>query len=155
MLKVGTKAPEFNLPDQDGKMHSLAGHRGKWILIYFYPKDMTPGCTTEACSMRDMNKEFAKRHAIVFGVSKDSVKSHVKFADKHALNFPILSDETGEMITAYESIGKKKFMGREFVGIYRNSYLIDPDGLIARAYEGVKPAEHAEEVIRSIDILSK
>lgn len=155
MLKIGTKAPAFNLPDQTGVMHSLADQKGKWVLIYFYPKDLTPGCTTEACSMRDMNKEFAKRNAVVFGVSKDSVKMHGKFADKHQLNFPLLADESTEMIQAYEAIGKKKFMGREFVGVYRVSYLIDPEGKIAKAYESVKPAAHAEEVLADIDVTGK
>lgn len=105
--------------------------------------------------MRDTNKEFAKRNTVVFGISKDSVKMHEKFANKHELNFPILSDESTEMIQTYQAIGKKKFMGREFVGIFRISYLINPEGNIAKVYEKVKPAEHAKEVLQDIDQLSK
>jgi peroxiredoxin Q/BCP len=146
MIKVGQKAPQFSLPDQDGTTHSLSQYAGKKVLLYFYPKDDTPGCTTEACNFRDGYKEFAKMGLVILGVSKDSVKSHKKFAEKFSLQFPLLSDESGEVVEKYGSWGKKKFMGREYMGIIRNSFLIDEEGQIAKIYESVKPAEHAEEV---------
>ncbi len=146
MLKIGTKAPTFSLPDQEGKMHSLEDYLGKKVLLYFYPKDDTPGCTTEACNFRDGYKEFEKMGLVIVGVSKDSVTSHKKFAEKFDLPFPLLSDEIGEVVEKYDSWGKKKFMGREYMGIIRNSFLIDEEGKIAKIYESVKPAEHAEEV---------
>ena len=146
MLQPGTKAPAFSLPDQDGKIHSLSDYAGKKVLLYFYPKDDTPGCTTEACEFRDGYEEFQKMGLVVLGVSKDSIKSHKKFAEKFSLPFPLLSDESGEVIRAYGSWGKKKFMGREYEGILRNSFLIDEKGAIAKVYESVKPKEHAEEV---------
>src|SRR5258708_375811 len=110
------KAPEFNLPDQTGKMHKLSDYKGKWVLIYFYPKDDTAGCTKEACSFRDMSLDFKKKDIIILGISKDSIDSHQKFANKYNLNFPILSDESREVINAYGAWGKKKFMGKEFEG---------------------------------------
>ena len=145
-LKIGTKAPSFTLPDQDGKMHSLKDCLGKKVLIYFYPKDDTPGCTTEACSFRDGYKELQKAGLEVFGISKDSVKSHKKFAEKFKLPFPILSDEDTKVCQAYGVWGLKKFMGREYMGINRVSFLIDEKGNIAKIYETVKPAEHVGEV---------
>ena len=146
MLKIGINAPEFTLPDQEGKMHSLSDYKGKRVLLYFYPKDDTPGCTTEACNFRDGYDEFKKMGLVVFGVSKDSIKSHKKFAEKYSLPFPLLSDETGEVVEKYKSWGMKKFMGREYMGILRNSFLIDEAGKIAKVYESVKPADHSKEV---------
>lgn len=150
MLHTGQKAPDFALPDQDGKIHSLKDYRGKKVLLYFYPKDDTPGCTTEACSFRDNYEALQDAGLIVLGVSKDSVKSHKKFAEKFHLPFPLLSDEHGEVVEAYHSWGKKKFMGREYMGIIRNSFLIDEKGNIAKVYEEVKPKEHVGEVQRDI-----
>lgn len=146
MIKVGHKAPAFTLPDQDGKIHSLSDYLGKKVLIYFYPKDDTPGCTTEACNFRDGYEEFQKMGLVILGVSKDAVKSHKKFADKYSPPFPLLSDEEGKMIESYDSWGKKKFMGREYMGVFRNSFLIDEEGKIAKIYEAVKAGDHAEEV---------
>jgi peroxiredoxin Q/BCP len=146
MLKINQKAPEFNLPDQSGEMHNLKMYKGKKVLLYFYPKDDTPGCTTEACSFRDNLKDLSSLGLVVLGVSKDSVASHAKFAKKYDLNFPILSDETGEVIEAYGAWGKKKFMGREYMGILRMSFLIDQDGKVEKIYEEVKPKEHVGEV---------
>lgn len=146
MIKVGTQAPSFSLPDQNGVVHSLSDYKGKKVLLYFYPKDDTPGCTTEACNFRDGYTDFQKMGLVILGISKDSVKSHKKFADKFSLPFPLLSDETGEVVDKYESWGKKKFMGREYMGIFRNSFLIDEHGNIAKVYESVKPADHADEV---------
>lgn len=149
-MKIGQKAPAFTLLDQNGKTHSLAEYKGKKVLLYFYPKDDTPGCTTEACNFRDNHKELSKMGLVILGVSKDSVKSHKKFAEKFDLPFPLLSDETGEVVEAYKSWGKKKFMGREYMGILRNSFLIDENGKIAKIYEAVKPAEHVGEVTTDI-----
>lgn len=146
MLKIGSKAPSFSLPDQDGKIHSLSDYKAKKVLLYFYPKDDTPGCTTEACNFRDGYKDFEKMGLVILGISKDSAKSHKKFADKFHLPFPLLSDEAGEVVEKYNSWGKKKFMGREYMGILRNSFLIDEDGKIVKVYESVKPADHADEV---------
>ena len=154
MLKPGDKAPDFSLPDQDSKMHALKDERGKWVLLYFYPKDATPGCTVEACTLRDAYPQFGKLDAVVFGVSTDSVKSHAKFAEKQKLPFTLLADEQKEVVQAYGVWGKKKFMGREYMGIKRWSFLIDPKGKIAKVYEDVKPAAHAEEVLADIRALS-
>jgi peroxiredoxin Q/BCP len=149
-LKQGARAPDFTLPDQAGKEHKLSAYRGKWVLIYFYPKDDTPGCTKEACAIRDNFPTFKKLKAQVFGISVDSMKSHKKFVEKFDLPFTLLSDEGKEVVKLYGVWGKKKFMGREFMGTNRMSFLIDPKGGIAKIYEKVKPAEHAEEVLSDI-----
>lgn len=154
-LKTGDKAPAFSLPDAEGKDHKLADYAGKWVLLYFYPRDNTPGCTKEACAMRDSHPSFKKLKASVLGVSADSPKSHTKFRDKYDLNFTLLSDESKEMLKKYGVWGKKKFMGREFMGIKRMSFLIDPKGKIAKIYEKVKPAEHADEVLKDLTELQK
>lgn len=146
MLKAGDKAPEFTLLDQDGKSHSLSSYRGKWVLLYFYPKDDTPGCTKEACAMRDNMPAFGKLDMVILGVSTDAVKSHKKFSEKFALNFPILADDQKEVVKAYQVWQPKKFMGREFLGTLRVSFLINPEGNITKVYEKVKPEQHAEEV---------
>lgn len=150
MLKVGNKAPKFELPDQDGKLHKLSDYLGKKVLIYFYPKDDTPGCTTEACNFRDNFADMSKMGLVVLGVSKDGVKSHKKFSEKFNLNFPILSDESTEMINAYGAWRLKKFMGREYMGTERMSVLVDEDGRVAKIYESVKPADHTQEVMGDI-----
>lgn len=144
------KAPSFELPDQEGKVHKLSDYLGKWVLVYFYPSDDTPGCTVEACSFRDNLNEFKKLDVQVLGISKNTAKSHTKFANKFSLNFPILSDESLETIKAFGSWGKKKFMGREFEGTLRNSYLIDPKGEILKIYEKVNPKKHVQEVLKDI-----
>jgi peroxiredoxin Q/BCP len=150
MPNVGTLAPEFMLPDQDGKAHRLADFRGQWVLLYFYPKDDTPGCTTEACSIRDAWPAFGKIRAHVLGVSANTVASHKKFATKYKLPFTLLADEDKLVVKAYGVWAKKKFMGREYMGILRTSFLIDPEGKIAKVYEGVKPAEHVAEVLADL-----
>lgn len=149
-LHVGQKAPLFVLPDKDGVAHSLAGYAGKWVLLYFYPKDSTPGCTMEACGIRDAFPAFQKVKAVVLGVSADPSRSHARFADKYKLPFTLLSDESHAVLTAYDVWGKKKFMGRSYMGISRTSFLIDPRGKIAKIYENVKPAMHAEEVLKDL-----
>lgn len=153
-LKTGDKAPEFTLPDQEGKEHSLSDYKAKWVLVYFYPKDNTPGCTIEACSMRDSIEDIRRGKAEVLGISVDSVKSHANFAGKYKLPFPILSDSEKEVVKKYGVWGKKKFMGREYTGISRTSFLIDPKGKIAKIYEKVKPLGHAKEVLEDLNTLS-
>jgi peroxiredoxin Q/BCP len=151
MLRAGDRAPDFKLTTGDGDSVHLADLKGKPVVLYFYPRDDTPGCTIEACSFRDLNPEFEKRGAIVYGVSTDSVKSHTKFTQKCGLNFPLLSDPDHAVTEAYDSWGPKKFLGREFLGVKRNTFLIGKDGKIARVWEGVKPAGHAEEVLQALD----
>ena len=150
MLKTGDPAPDFTLTAGDGTSVSLAALRGRPVVLYFYPRDDTPGCTTEACSFRDLQTEFNKRQAAVFGVSTDNLKSHQKFAHKYDLTFPLLSDPDHAVAEAYDSWGLKKFMGREDNGVKRNTFLIGPDGKIARVWEAVKPAGHPEEVLAAL-----
>ena len=150
MLDQGDQAPDFTLTTGDGETVSLAALRGTKVVLYFYPRDDTPGCTAEACTFRDMSAEFEARGAKVFGVSADSEKSHVKFATKYQLNFPLLSDHDHAVATAYESYGPKKFMGKSYEGIIRNTFLIDEDGKIARAWRSVRPKEHVEEVLAAL-----
>lgn len=151
---VGASAPDFSLLDQNGVPHTLSQYTGQWVLIYFYPKDNTPGCTKQACTLRDAEPAFEKLSAVVLGISGDSVASHQKFVEKFSLPFPLLADTDKKVIEAYGSWGKKKFMGREYMGIFRNSFLIDPDGVIVKIYEGVKPEKHAEEVLADIALLT-
>ena len=148
-------APNFSLPDQDGITHTLEQYKGKWIVMYFYPKDATPGCTKEACSFRDGRQILEDAGAVVLGVSKDSVASHKKFATAHKLNFTLLSDTSTETIQAYGAWGKKKFMGREYMGINRNTYLINPKGEIVKTYEGVNPLTHVGEVLKDLSEFSR
>ena len=140
------KAPDFALPDKDGNTHTLKEFVGKWLIVYFYPKDDTPGCTTEACAFRDGRAMLAELGAEIVGISKDSVKSHAKFVEKHDLNFLLLSDISTETIQAFGSWKRKKFMGREYMGVNRDTYLIDPTGQIVKKYEGVDPKTHIAEV---------
>ncbi|MCR4314001.1 MAG: thioredoxin-dependent thiol peroxidase [Candidatus Uhrbacteria bacterium] len=150
MLKLGQKAPAFTLPDQDGKEHRLADYAGQWVLVYFYPKDDTPGCTKEACTIRDAWPKFKKLKIQVFGVSVDSSKSHAKFADKYEVPFTLLSDEEKVVVEKYGVWGVKKFMGRTYMGTNRMSFLIDPQGKLAKIYENVKPEKHALEVLEDL-----
>lgn len=153
-LEVGQAAPDFTLKDQDGRERTLSEYKGEWVLVYFYPRDNTPGCTKEACTLRDEYEDFRRLTITIFGISGDSVESHAKFAKKHDLPFPLLADTEKEVMKAYGSFGKKKFMGREYEGIFRNSYLIDPEGKLRKIYEKVKPAEHAKEVIKDVQTMS-
>lgn len=147
------KAADFSLPDKNDVMHGLSDYQGKWLIVYFYPKDDTPGCTKEACSFRDKGDEFIKKGVTIIGISKDSVSSHKKFADKYHLNFPLLSDPDHTTIEKYGAWGKKKFMGREYDGIFRNTYLIDPKGEIVKEYKGVNPLTHANQILQDLDQL--
>lgn len=150
MLTSGTPAPHFALFDQDGTEHALARQKGKWTLIYFYPKDDTPGCTKEACAIRDVYNDFKRMGVTVFGVSKDSPASHKKFIEKYELPFTLLSDQTMQMMKDYEAWGEKTKMGRTFEGTLRVSYLIAPDLTIAKAYPDVDPANHALELLKDL-----
>ncbi len=153
-LKEWDKAPAFALADQDGEMHKLSDYKGKWLLLYFYPKDDTPGCTKEACGIRDQYADYKKQKVEVLGVSADSVARHKKFVEKYGLPFDLLADEEKTVVKAYGVWGKKKFMGREYMGINRMSFLIDPTGKIAKIYPKVKPADHAKEVLADLESLS-
>lgn len=152
--ELGALAPTFSLPDQNGKTHSLKEYKGKWVLIYFYPKDDTPGCTIEACTIRDQFKDFKKIGAVVLGVSTDSVASHKKFATAFELPFTLLADVDKEMVGAYGVYGEKKMYGRTYMGTMRTSFLIDPQGKVAKVYEKVKPEKHAGEVIADLKALA-
>lgn len=149
------QAPDFSLQDQNGTTHTLKQYAGKWVIVYFYPKDATPGCTKEACSFRDGRQILEDAGATVLGVSKDSVASHKKFADAHKLNFTLLSDTSTETIQAFGAWGEKKFMGREYFGINRNTYLISPTGQIVKTYEGVNPLTHVGELLKDLQELSR
>ena len=146
-LSVGGMAPDFSVPDAEGTVHALSGYRGKRVLLYFYPKDDTPGCTKQACAIRDALPDFKKLGVTVLGLSVDAPKKHAKFAEKYGLPFTLLSDENKEVVGKYGVWAKKKFMGREYMGTLRTSFLIGPDGKIERIYENVKPEAHAEEVL--------
>ena len=156
-LEVNMLAPDFTLPDQDGQEHSLSEYRGQWVLLYFYPKDDTPGCTKEACSIRDEFPHFENLNIKVLGVSVDSVESHKKFAEKYKLPFTLLSDIHKKVVAHYGVWGEKHliFMGREHEGIIRSSFLIDPTGMIEKIYTDVKPEKHAEEVLRDLKRLEE
>lgn len=149
-------APDFALPDQNDNMHTLNDYAGRWIVVYFYPKDDTPGCTTEACDFRDARSAIAEfGNATVIGISKDTVRSHKEFAEKFDLNFTLLSDRDHKVIEAFGAWGPKKFMGREFVGIKRNTYIINPEGMIVKEYENVQPKTHVAEIIRDLKTLQQ
>ncbi len=152
---INKKAPDFKLKDQEGKYHKLSTYKGKWVLVYFYPKDDTPGCTKEACLIRDNFPNFQKLGIVVLGISVDSVESHKKFAQKYNLPFTLLSDDKKEVVKKYNVWGKKKFMGREYEGTLRTSFLINPQGKIVKIYENVKPEIHAEEVLTDLKIFLK
>lgn len=149
-LKEHTLAPDFTLPDQNGQNHTLSSYRGDWVLLYFYPKDDTPGCTKEACAIRDMFPDFKRLSVKVFGISIDSEKSHKKFEEKYNLPFTLLSDEHKKVVELYDVWHKKKFMGREYMGTLRTSFLINREGKIEKIFENVKPEVHAQEVIDTI-----
>jgi peroxiredoxin Q/BCP len=148
--QLNSPAPDFTLPDQDGKEHTLSHHRGSWVLLYFYPKDNTTGCTKEACVLRDAFPSFGELKAKIFGVSVDSVASHKKFAEEYKLPFTLLADVDKKVVELYGVWGKKKFMGKEYEGTMRTSFLIDTQGKIVKIYENVKPETHAAEVLEDL-----
>lgn len=149
------KAKEFNLPDENGKLHKLSDYLGHWVVLYFYPKDDTPGCNKEACGFRDGLSQLEKLGVVILGVSKDSLKSHQKFKEKYHLNFTLLSDEFKEVTQAYGAWGEKNFMGRKLYGTLRKTYLIDPNGEVKKIYEKVDPTRHSEEVLADVKNLLK
>jgi peroxiredoxin Q/BCP len=151
ILKENQTAPDFDLPDETGKQHKLTDYRGKSIILYFYPKDDTPGCTTEACGLRDNYSAFQKAGVIILGVSADSVKSHLKFKEKYHLPFPLLADVDHKVCEAYGVWGRKKMMGKEYDGIFRTTYIISGDGMIKKVFENVKPAEHSQELLQALN----
>lgn len=154
-LKVGSTAPAINLPDQDGKQQKLSDYKGRYVLIYFYPKDDTPGCTKEACGLRDSFPNFKKLNAKVLGISADSVAKHKKFVDKYELPFTLLADEDKEVCEKYGVWSQKSMYGKLFFGINRTSFLVDPKGKIVRIYQKVKPVEHAAQVLSDLEELQK
>ena len=155
MLKIGRKAPAFSLLDQDSVIHSLKHYAGKWVLLYFYPKDDTPGCTKEACMIADVYQDFKRMKVSVIGVSKDTPKSHKKFAEKYSLPFTLLSDPTMEMMDKYGAFVEKQMYGKTVRGTNRISYLINPEGKIAKVYPNVDPANHALDLLKDIKVLQK
>ncbi len=146
MLTAGDAAPDFSAPDQNGTIHTLAGYRGKKLVLYFYPKDMTSGCTAEACDFRDNLNRLKGYGAEVLGVSPDSVKRHEKFVAKESLNFPLLSDESTAIAQAYGVWTEKSMYGRKYMGVERTTFIIDEEGRIARVFNKVKVNGHAGEV---------
>ena len=149
-LKEGDKAPEFSAATNGGGRLALSDLAGKHVILYFYPRDDTPGCTKEACAFRDGFADFKKKGAVIFGVSPDSVKSHDKFVEKFKLPFTLLADEDKKIVEAYGVWGEKSFMGKKYLGVYRVTFLIGPDGQIKKIWPTVKPEEHAAEVLAAI-----
>jgi len=153
MILENTKSPDFKLLNNEGEKISLSDFRGKPVVLYFYPKDDTPGCTTEACNFRDDYEEYRKQGIVIIGVSPDSVKSHIKFTSKHSLPFLLLADEDHKVCEMYGVWGKKKMFGKEYFGVLRTTFLIDIDGNIVKVFKGVKPAKHNKEVIAAFNEL--
>ncbi|SDM39715.1 peroxiredoxin Q/BCP [Halogranum gelatinilyticum] len=151
MLSVGDTAPNFELPDQDGESVSLSDFRGRPVIVYFYPRADTPGCTTEACGFRDSWDAFEERDVAVLGISDDPVDDLDDFAAKFDLPFTLLSDEDGEVSEKYESYGEKNMFGNTFDGVFRNTYVVGADGTVEHVYEGVSPDGHAEEILADLD----
>lgn len=151
MLKTGTKAPAFSLPDQNGKVHTLEEYRGKKVILYFYPKDHTPGCTRQACNFGELYPQFQEKGAVVLGVSKDSVASHKKFEEKYDLPFTLLSDPGLACIQAYDVWQAKKNYGKVSMGVVRTTYLIDEEGVIVKAFGNVKAAENPARMLGELE----
>ena len=146
-LQVGDKAPDFTLPDETGQDRSLGEFKGRHVLLYFYPKDDTPGCTTEACNFRDDYSQYQDADVVILGVSPDSSTSHMKFKEKYQLPFPLLADEDHKVCDLYRVWGPKKSFGKEYDGVHRTTYLIDPEGIIQTVFQKVSPAQHSSEVL--------
>ena len=150
MLKIGTEAPDFTLPDQNGTMHKLSDSRGKKVILYFYPKDNTSGCTKEACGFAERYPQFQEKDAVILGVSKDSVASHKKFEQNYQLPFTLLSDENKEVLQKYEVWKEKNMYGRKTMGVVRSTYLIDENGIIVKAMEKVKAADNPQQMLEAL-----
>ena len=146
-LSVGSQAPEFNLLDENGEVHTLKDYTGQYILLYFYPKDDTPGCTTEACNFRDDYSAYKNASVVILGVSPDTPASHKNFKEKYQLPFTLLSDEDHQVCELYQVWGQKKSFGKEYDGVHRTTYLIDPAGVIQEVFQKVSPATHSAEVL--------
>jgi len=149
-LLLGQQAPDFSLPDQDGKVHSLADYKGEWLFIYFYPKDMTRGCVAEAKGIRDVYDTLQTMDVAVLGVSKDSAESHRRFIEKYNLPFPLLVDENQEMMKAYDVWKEKSMFGKKYMGTVRTSFIIDPYGKIVRIYENINTKTHGDEILAEL-----
>ena len=147
MLEVGTKAPAFTLPDQNGEMRSLEDYKGQKVVLYFYPKEMTSGCTKQACAFGELYPQFREKGAVVLGVSKDSVASHKKFEEKYGLPFTLLSDTEKEVLRAYDVWKEKKSRGKVSMGVVRTTYLIDEEGIIIKAFDKVKAADNPDQML--------
>ena len=150
LLEAGMKAPEFSLPDQNGEVHTLEQYKGKKVILYFYPKDNTPGCTAQACGFTELYDEILNRGAVVLGVSKDTVASHKRFEEKYSLAFPLLSDPQLECIQAYGVWQEKKLYGKVSMGIVRTTFLINEEGIIEKIIEKVKAKNNPEEMLQII-----
>ncbi|MBR3125332.1 MAG: thioredoxin-dependent thiol peroxidase [Mogibacterium sp.] len=150
MLEVGTKAPDFELPDQNGEMHSLSQYKGTKVILYFYPKDMTSGCTKQACGFAELYPQFREKGAVVLGVSKDTVASHKKFEEKYGLPFTLLSDTEKVVLQKYDVWKEKNNYGKVSMGVVRTTYLIDEEGTIIKAFGKVKAAENPEQMLKEI-----
>ena len=155
MLKINSKAPSFIVPSTTNNKYSLKDSKGKYVILYFYPKDDTPGCTIETNDFNKLLSKFKKLNCEVYGVSKDNLKSHYKFKDKYKIKFDLLADEEIKVLKKYKVWGKKKFMGREFMGIIRSTYLIDKKGKILKVWTNVKVKDHAKEVLESLENIVK
>ena len=151
MLKIGTTAPDFSLPDQNGEMRALSDYRGKKVILYFYPKDMTSGCTKQACAFGELYPRFREKGAVVLGVSKDSVASHKRFEEKYGLPFTLLSDTEKTVIQAYDVWKEKKLYGKVSMGVVRTTYLIDENGVIVKAFDKVKAAEDPARMLGELE----
>ncbi|MEE3492932.1 thioredoxin-dependent thiol peroxidase [Ruminococcus sp.] len=151
MLAIGTKAPEFTLPDQNGEMRSLSDYKGQKIILYFYPKDMTSGCTKQACAFSELYPQFREKGAVVLGVSKDSVASHKRFEEKYGLPFVLMSDTERTVIEAYDVWKEKKLYGKVSYGVVRTTYLINEDGVIEKAFDKVKAADNPAQMLEILE----
>lgn len=147
---AGIQAPDFTLSDENGNPRSLKDFLGKAVILYFYPKDDTPGCTKEACNFRDDYAEYQKADVVILGVSPDSPKSHARFKQKYNIPFTLLADEERVVCNLYGVWGPKKYMGREYDGVYRTTFLISPDGMIKKVFENVKPDGHSQEILAAL-----
>ena len=150
-ISSGIQAPDFSLPDETGTVRSLVDYRGQPVVLYFYPKDDTPGCTTEACNFRDDYSQYSQAGVVILGISPDSPKSHAKFKAKYHLPFTLLADEDHKVCELYQVWGLKKMMGREYMGVFRTTFLIGVDGEVIHVFEKVKPAEHSTEILSMLN----
>lgn len=149
-LEAGDEAPAFELPDQDGVTHRLGDYRGQTVVLYFYPRDFTPGCTTQACSLRDANDEIAAEGAVILGVSTDDAGTHRRFREEHGLSFPLLCDEDAAVSTRYGSWGEKTLYGRKSIGMTRSTFIVGPEGSVLRVWKRARAAGHGETVLKAL-----